>query len=209
MSTEITKKEETNPTKKYSEKEARDFILYSTKTTTDPQENLSKFANEYLADIYKGTVPKEKQDAMSEKIGELSQSLGVETGYSLIAIVKNENRGLAVEIKRNLQKEFDCQSYSEKMLVDLAVSSYLSKLHYTNLLRLNQTNSSSDHNGFRACASKEIDRAHRQFISAIETLKFMKQPALKVNVKTTNAFIGEKQQFNNNQVQKDENNETK
>ena len=36
-------------------------------------------------------------------------------------------------------------------------------------------------------------------------LKEMKQPALKVNVKTNNAFIGENQQFNNNV----ENNEAK
>lgn len=45
--------------------------------------------------------------------------------------------------------------------------------------------------------SKEVDRSHRQFISAIETLKLMRQPSLRVNIKTNNAFVGENQQFNN------------
>jgi len=57
-------------------------------------------------------------------------------------------------------------------------------------------------NNFLSIMSKDVDRANRHFITALETLKQFKQPQLKVNVKTKNAFIAEKQQFNNNQNEK-------
>lgn len=204
MTKEITKKEEATPAKKYSMEEARDYIINNL-TTVDTKTTLKKFSNKYLPKIYEGNISKDQENEMLKEITEISQSLGVETGFSLMKGVGDEYYGLALEVKKNLQKEFNCQSYSEKMLVDLVASSYISKLHYTNLLRLNQKSSSSEHTGYRNSASKEIDRAHRQFISAIETLKLMKQPALKVNIKTNNAFVSEKQQFNNNV----ENNEAK
>lgn len=53
--------------------------------------------------------------------------------------------------------------------------------------------------------SKETDSANRRLIMNIVLLKEMKQPALKINIKTNNAFVGDKQQFNNNV----ENNEAK
>jgi len=50
--------------------------------------------------------------------------------------------------------------------------------------------------------SKEVDRANRHFLSALQTLKEIKQPELKVNIKTNAAFFGEKQEFNNNDKKK-------
>lgn len=56
---------------------------------------------------------------------------------------------------------------------------------------------SHEKNGFYSIVSKELDRAHRQFESALSTLKQMKVPALAFTVNSKNTFIADKQQFNN------------
>lgn len=57
---------------------------------------------------------------------------------------------------------------------------------------------SENHRGYYSILSKELDRANRHFLSAYQTLIYLKQPPLKVQVKTTNAFIAQAQQFNAN-----------
>jgi hypothetical protein len=203
---EIVKKEETKPIKKFTPEEVKRIALDSALGHFRMDEKIRKLGEEILPANIAGKCSNEK---VGEELGHISRALSLDSGHTLLESISENYQGLAFQMKQDLHREFDCKMASEKALVDLAVSSYISKLHYTKLLRLNQTNSSGDHTGYRNSASREIDRAHRQFISAIETLKIMKQPALKVNVKTNNAFIGEKQQFNNNQVQKDENNEAK
>jgi hypothetical protein len=46
--------------------------------------------------------------------------------------------------------------------------------------------------------SKELDRANRQFITALTTLKQMKTPSIEINVTAKTAFVGKNQQFNAN-----------
>jgi hypothetical protein len=46
--------------------------------------------------------------------------------------------------------------------------------------------------------SKELDRANRQFITALTTLKQMKAPSIEINVTAKTAFVAENQQFNVN-----------
>ena len=42
----------------------------------------------------------------------------------------------------------------------------------------------------------ELDRANRQFLTALQTLKQIKAPQLEVNVETKTAFVAQNQQFN-------------
>ena len=51
-------------------------------------------------------------------------------------------------------------------------------------------------NGYYSLISKELDRAHRQYITTLTLLQQIKQPSIKVNVKTKNAYIAENQQIN-------------
>ena len=55
--------------------------------------------------------------------------------------------------------------------------------------------------------SKEVDKAHRQLIMALTTLKQIKNPPVEFNVKAKTAFLAQNQQINavNNPVQQDEN----
>lgn len=196
MTNEIVKKEETKPAKKFSSDEVKKLALDGALSYFGMTEKIRKLGNETLPGNFAGKIS-DKQ--VNEEMDAVSKSLSLETGHVMLESVNDNYHSLAFQMKQDFHKEFECKTASEKALADLAVSSYISKLHYSKLLRLNQTSSGSDHNGYRNFASKEIDRAHRQFISTVETLKALKQPALRVNVKTNNAFIGENQQFNNNQ----------
>jgi len=206
MSKEIVKKEAAKPVKIFSPEEIRMMVADAVKNHFGMENKIKKICEKQLPDYSAG---KDDSEKTIDDLIYVSRASSLESGYVLAESVNDFYQGLAFQMKKEFHEEFDCKMASEKALVDLAVSSYISKLYYTKLLSLNQKDAGSDYNGYRNSASKEIDRAHRQFISAIETLRFMKQPSLKVNVRTNNAFIGEKQQFNTNQIQKDENNEAK
>lgn len=190
------------PAKKITQKEAKEFFLEYGKALADPEIMLKDFAVKFMPQIHS----QEKIDEeMVKKISDLSLALGIETGFMLMKSVDKQYYSLALQIRRDLQEEFACKTTSEKMLVDLAVNSFIRNLCYSDKMGQIQGHIGNEYNNYRNYFSKEIDRAHRQFISIIETLKFMKQPTMKVNIKTNNAFLAEKQQFNNNQTQKDEN----
>jgi hypothetical protein len=117
-------------------------------------------------------------------------------------------------MKRDLQKEFDCQKSLEKSLVDQVVSSYVRKISYTKLMEIynNPEWLSHERVSLLKFYSLEVDRAHRQFLSALETLQALKQPPLKINLRAHNAFLAQNQQLNNQQEQagqKNKNNEPK
>lgn len=203
MTKEIAKKAEVKLEKKYTVQEARGFIMDCAKVSVDPNVILKKFADEYLSLINADDNSKDQE--INEKISELSLAFSSETGYMLMKAVNEEYRGLALQMKRDLQEEFSCKSFSEKMLVDLMVNAYIKKLRYSDKMEHNQQYIGHKYDSYRCYLSKEIDRAYRQFLSALETLKAMKQPAMKVSIKTSTAYVGENQQFNT----KVENNEAK
>lgn len=189
-------KKELVPIKKCTLQEAKNFILKCTQTTVDPNELLKKFANEYIPLLCANDNSKEEE--ITEKLKELSLAFSSDTGYMLMKAVNENQRGLALQMKRDFQSEFDCKAPSEKALVDLMVNSYIKKLRYSDKMEHNQEYVGHQYDSYRNYLSKEIDRSYRQFVSALETLKSIKQPSLKVNIKTNNAFVGENQQFNNN-----------
>ncbi len=203
MTKKISKKEEVKPVKKVTTQEAKRLILKRAKVSVDPEVILKKFSDEYLPLINAKDNSKEKE--VTELISELSLAFSSETGHMLMKAVNEEYRGLALQMKRDLQEEFDCMSFSEKMLVDLMVNAYIKKLRYSDKMEHNQQYIGHKYDSYRCFLSKEIDRAYRQFLSALETMRVMKQPAMKVNIKTNTAFVGENQQFNT----KVENNEAK
>lgn len=205
MTKEIAKKEEIKPEKKYGVADAKDFIIYSTKAISDAGENLAKFAEKYMPVVYTGKYDEKTKEGMLKSIEELSATFSLDTGYILMRSVDGNYHGLASQMKRDLQEEFDCKKPSEKALVDIIVNAYVRKLVYSNKMENNQKYVGAKYDGYRNYLSKELDRAHRQFLSALETLKAIQQPAMKVNIKTNTAFVGENQQFNT----KVENNEAK
>lgn len=176
---------------------------------------LSKIgASDILADLAEKKFPEMYASGnlmptleISESINKVSIALSLDTGHILAESVPERYRVFATEFKQELQKEYDCKTATEKALVDQAVNAHIRKLNYSKLMEGHNEPEwlSNERVAFLNFYSREVDRAHRHFISCIETLKSMKQPVMQVNIKTKNAFVSEKQQFNT----KVENNEAK
>lgn len=196
-------KKELSPSKKYSIEDAKNFIFECTEETIGIKPALKKYANNFMGKDYKSLSEKDKA-AMNTQITDIAFACGVETGHVISTCVNVSFQKIAVQMKKELEKEFDCKTYSEKALADLAVNGYVRAMWSTWKMDGNQKYIGQKYDGYRNYLSHEIDRAQRHYISAIETLKHMKQPSLRVNIKTNNAFVGENQQFNNNQNQNNE-----
>jgi len=194
---EIAKKEEAKPIPKLTADEVKQLAIRSAYECFEMKAKIKKMGEETIPAHRAGKIGDEEA---SKDLNDITKALSLDTGHILIESILEDYRGLAFQMKMDLHKEFDCKTASEKAMVDLAVSSYIRHIFLSKKLTYNQSFESYYHeiNGYFNVISKEIDRAHRQFITAIESLRVMKQPALKVSVKTNNAFIGEKQQFNNN-----------
>ena len=180
----------------------KDFI-HNLSAECDPERNIKLFAkNLYPKTMIKGEKLTEKEH---EEFYNLSLSYGIDNGFSMLEAVEGKYRGLLFKLRKELIKEYDCKIYSEKALVDLAISAYARNLTLTKqLTHMSIRNEITPlSNNYISVLSKDVDRANRHFITALETLKQFKQPEMKVNVKTKNAFISNNQQINNN-VKQDE-----
>ena len=137
---------------------------------------------------------------LNENIQNVSLAYSLESGHALVESLESRYGGFALQFKQELEDEFGCKKPSERALVDQIVNSHIRKITYSKLMGTCNDPKYLSHEKVALLNfySREVDRAHRQFISALETLKFMKQPSLKVSIKTNNAFVGENQQFNNN-----------
>lgn len=141
-------------------------------------------------------------DQKVTKDSAMTQFLAMESldNHSLLAACCDEEyRPLVISFAEGLTKEFECQTPSEKALVHVVVNAYYRILRcsttYNNKMHPDWL--SSERVGFLNNYSKELDKANRQFITALETLKALKQPPIKMNIKTQNAYLAQNQQINN------------
>ena len=181
-------KQDNKPVKKLNNEEARRHLL-TVRAADDPD-----FWDERKVEA----IIEESKQETREEMDNVMMTLGFDNDHSLIYTVSEKYRGLVIELRRKMIKDFDCKTHAEKALVDMAVSGYMRVLRssqaFTRCLDLNEANQNL--NQFMANMSKETDRAHRHFLSAYQTLVQLKQPSINVNVKTKNAFVAQAQQFN-------------
>jgi hypothetical protein len=113
---------------------------------------------------------------------------------------------LAKDFSDQIIKDYSCTTSIEKALAEVITNAYIRILDNSRRLNneLNADQITQNRNIYFANLSKQLDRAHRQFDSAIFSLRQLKQPNVEVSVKATNAFLSQNQQINVN-----ENNEKK
>lgn len=101
-----------------------------------------------------------------------------------------------VQFAKDLTSEYNCQTASEKALAQTIAEAYGRVLKFSKYLGMNINRENySDLTILREKAlSKDLDRAHRQYLSALQMLRQMKAPALNIHVKTQNAYIAQNQQ---------------
>ena len=214
----ITKESETKSVvKKYSNEEVKQKILQISKFEGELDQSLKSIGKDIIPKLLDGDE-KEKDEAekkLEEKLGELMISMSADTHWDIIETFRQQYRGLAKELTSQLIQEYGCKTYSEKALATLTANAYIRMID--NSRRFNGCAEaaeylSDDRTRYLAMLSKQMDRAHRQFISSLITLKQIKSPAIEMNIKTNTAFVAQNQQINTDyppKSTKNENNESK
>lgn len=165
--------------------------------------NLYKTGQELLKKHYTwGDISEKELDTLMD-IGNSTNSFI--THKFLLSIPfgdKNDSdRTAIIEFADDIIKEYDCKTAMELSLCEVIVSSYYSimkgskkiqTLYHLDLL-------SNVKSWYYTVISKEIEKQSRLYLNAMMTLRALKMPLWNVSIRAQNAFIGENQQFNNNQ----------
>ena len=178
--------------------EILDFAYGSEKTAKKIEKMLPAFR--------KTNNPSEKFIKVTEKAMMIN---GLNNQWPLIESVGQGYKAFVANFALDLIKEYQCKTSSEKALAQIIASAHTRILEYSRQLTACQKDSSYSNKraGFYSMISKEIDRANRQFIAALTTLKQLKAPSFEINVKTKAAFVAQNQQLNikNNSSNNNEN----
>lgn len=118
-----------------------------------------------------------------------------DNGILLTSVVSEQYKTLAIDMSRNLQKEFSCQSSAEKALAEIVTVNYVRTLDIQRRINSYLEKGSVTDTGVRFLdvMSKELDRANRHYIQAVEALKAFKQPPVNVKINANTAVVGQNQ----------------
>ncbi|MDD5147795.1 MAG: hypothetical protein PHV63_04620 [Candidatus Daviesbacteria bacterium] len=145
------------------------------------------------------------QDATREgKLYKAMTLLEFEKGTLMMDVIPNKYRTFCIDFSRNLQREHHCEHPSEKATAELVA------LNFVRVLEIQDKINTYFADGgvtearvkYLAVLSKDLDRANRHYLNALQTLKMLKQPPLEVNIKTQTAIVGQNQivQSNNDKA---------
>ncbi len=134
-----------------------------------------------------------------DDVGKAVLMLGHERHYLVAEAVFDERwRPMIMDLAQSIQSEYRCVTASEIALAGLAASAYYRSLRAARKMNalLEKMEISVVGVNLMAQASKEIDRANRQYASIIEILRARKQPQLDVKIHAKTAFFNEHQTIN-------------
>lgn len=198
----LMKKDNKTLVKQYTNDEVKDFILKQVNLPCDLDYMLKEMGTEI--------IPKHKQgannigDVLVKKALEVMRGLELDTHVGLMESVDERYRALIKEFSSQIIKEYACNTSIEKALAEQIANAHVRVIDNSRRLNneLNCESITPNRSNYIANLSKQLDRAHRQFETAVFTLKQLKQPQVSVNVKATNAFVSQNQQVN--VIKKDE-----
>lgn len=205
---------------KYTPEEVLRIILEDAVPDGDLKGNLKNLSENILPKLFHGgkKEQEEMQDEFNKKALEVLMTLETDTHVALMEAFYSQYRGLAREFSKQLIKDYDCSTHAEKALAEIITNSYIRIIDNSRRLNNDLGNPNGGHpinenrTKYLAMISKQIDRANRQFLNALITLKQLKAPNIEMNIKTKNTFVAQNQQINaNNPIEsnKNENNESK
>ena len=201
------KKQKNKPIKKELELENLKKIEDLKQTLSNPELFHSK------EDIYlrkraldEANLSKEERKDISEKLIMLH---GLENGYWSSSISYSKHTPALSKMRKKIIDEYKCKDTFELMMVDRIVVSFFRIIRYETIYNrmVEDGDGQFNFNQLAVNTLKEINKgleiAHRQHSNNIILLKELKQPNLKVTVKTGNAYFAENQQINNNNGNED------
>lgn len=118
-----------------------------------------------------------------------------ENGVLLTTAVSEAYKTLAIDLSHKLQKEFDCQNNAEKALAEIATVNYIRTLDIQRRMTNYLEKGSITDIGVRFLdvMSRELDRANRHYIQAVEALRVFKQPPMNFKINANTAVVGQNQ----------------
>ncbi len=155
---------------------------------------------EYLKDPDNNSGKKSKPTIFTQ----LKMMYCLENGALVNSLSRSQYGPALSRMRKKLVDENDCKSSIELMLVDRIISSYWRAMRadtaYHMLVEPEDGVFSFDQLKINVLKeiNKTIDQANREFSNNIILLKELKQPNLKVTLKTDNAYFAENQQVINN-----------
>lgn len=200
LTTEISKEDQGSKIKKYDPEETKKILLSQLSFPGSKQNLLKEFSDVLLPACNRGSK-KERISASSElckRSIELLRLFEGESHVGLMETFEERYRMLSSEMTTAMIYEFNCANEAEKALAELIVNAYIRVIDNSRRLNneLETREITSNRNIYIANLSKQIDRANRQFISALLVLKQVKSPQIEMNIKANNAFVSSNQQFN-------------
>lgn len=193
-------KKDTTPYKPFTKDDLHLILRDQSRLTASPDTVLNKMTD--ILNQYEGAT-EEKKDELNTKHREISsQALAVFNldNHLLLAssTTSEEYRTFAIEFANQIIKNYECKTPVEKSLAHTISSAYIRMMEYSALLsRVKNMEYITDAKiRYYGMLGKEIDRANRQYLSALSALSQIKSPKLAVTVKTQAAFVANNQQIN-------------
>lgn len=187
--------------------------LTQARTLDEIKENLGKSKTGIDPDY---VLEEADREITNKKVGPLALSpeskvfkamtlLEFDNGMLMTTAVSEQYKTFGIDLMRNIQKEYNCQTQSEKATAELVAVNYIRTLEVqrriNNYLELGTISDTGVR--FLDIMGKELDRANRHYLTAIQALKAMKQPQLELNIKANTAVIGQNQIVQTNKISND------
>ncbi|OHA72699.1 MAG: hypothetical protein A3A27_02425 [Candidatus Wildermuthbacteria bacterium RIFCSPLOWO2_01_FULL_47_18] len=198
---------------KYTPEETKNKVLELFRAQGDVNQVLYELGSDLLPKFLHGTK-KEQRDvrkALDGQVMSVMYGFEADTHVALMEGFPERLRGSAREICTQFIRDFDCKTDADKILAESAAIAFMRYLDSSR--RLNGCMDiveyiSDERTRYLGYLSKQMDRAHRQYLSALMTLKQLKAPAIEMNIKTKNTFVAQNQQINATQPTESNKNET-
>ncbi len=133
-----------------------------------------------------------------ELVDKHSTLFNLDNHFALANALPEKYQAFSIELTRRMENEYGCKSASEVALIQIAVSAYIRTLVWTERFEAcwSDRNLSNVKTNYYKLITKELDRSHRQYISALTLLRQIKSPTVNVKVKVESAFIAQNQLIN-------------
>jgi len=171
--------------------------IKTTLPDADPANVIKKLAKE----IAKHNASEGKQDfspELSKAFAMALSSVSLDSHARLADTTTDKLAPLAIAVAQQLVSEYHCETAAEKTLAETVSNAYIRVLRYSEALNdvYGRGSTSPEINKYISVTSMELDRANRQYLTALSTLKSFKQPGVNVTFKANTAFVAQHQEIN-------------
>lgn len=186
-------------------------VLYRFKGNIEPR-TIDERAINILAKM--DEADEKEKDRLSKKhnflLDQFVRMHEFEKHFLLAESVNTKFAAMSIKMTQDLIKEYNCTTTLEKSLVEIIVNAFCRSLNLsaqlTTVLSRDSIGIEQGHINLYSFLGKELDRANREYLTALSTLQQIKSPSIKVNLKAETAIVGQNQQFNSLNSNQNENN---